>query len=104
MLRNLVLPSWDPEIPYERWAPFADTIAALALLCVAAGTLARSGDQQGVVDALSRAWAMKPDGEVWKGCTEDAAADVSMLRMRACATGERRIAMCNMPGNVWSSR
>jgi cyclic pyranopterin phosphate synthase len=45
---------------------------------VAAGTVARSGDEQGVVEALARAWALKPDGDVWKGCTEEAAADVSM--------------------------
>jgi cyclic pyranopterin phosphate synthase len=45
---------------------------------VAAMTLARSGDVDGIVGAIADAWAMKPDGETWKGCTEGAAADVSM--------------------------
>ena len=45
---------------------------------VAAGDLARSGDENAVVDAIARAWEKKPDGDVWKGCTEDTAADVSM--------------------------
>jgi cyclic pyranopterin phosphate synthase len=45
---------------------------------LAAGHLARSGDVATVADAVHDAWAKKPDGEVWKGCTEPDAADVSM--------------------------
>ena len=45
---------------------------------VAAMALARSGDVDGIVGAIADAWAMKPDGATWKGCTEGAAADVSM--------------------------
>jgi len=40
--------------------------------------LAQRGDVDGLVAAIGDAWAMKPDGRVWKGCTEDTAADVSM--------------------------
>ena len=40
--------------------------------------LAQQGDVDGLVAAIGDAWAMKPDGRVWKGCTEDTAADVSM--------------------------
>jgi hypothetical protein len=32
----------------------------------------------GVAVAIDQAWARKPDGDVWKGCTEPDAADVSM--------------------------
>ncbi|HEY2510725.1 MAG TPA: GTP 3',8-cyclase MoaA, partial [Polyangiaceae bacterium] len=39
---------------------------------------ARSGDPGAVAEAVSRAWAMKPDGEVFKGCTEESAARVSI--------------------------
>ncbi|HEX3770441.1 MAG TPA: radical SAM protein [Polyangiaceae bacterium] len=45
---------------------------------VAAKTLAEAGDVEGIVGAIADAWAMKPDGETWKGCTESTAADVSM--------------------------
>ena len=45
---------------------------------VAAARLARSGDVAGVVDAIHDAWEKKPDGDVWKGCTEPDAAEVSM--------------------------
>jgi cyclic pyranopterin phosphate synthase len=31
-----------------------------------------------VAEAVADAWTMKPDGEVFKGCTEDSAAGVSM--------------------------
>ena len=31
-----------------------------------------------VADAVARAWELKPDGETWKGCTEDTAARVSI--------------------------
>jgi cyclic pyranopterin phosphate synthase len=40
--------------------------------------LAQQGNVDGLVGAIGDAWAMKPDGRVWKGCTEDTAADVSM--------------------------
>jgi GTP 3',8-cyclase len=43
-----------------------------------AGHLARSGDVDGVARAVEGAWTLKPDGEVWKGCTETTAKDVSM--------------------------
>lgn len=45
---------------------------------VAAGGAARSGDAVAVAEAVGRAWEMKPDGEVFKGCTEESAARVSM--------------------------
>ena len=40
--------------------------------------LAAAGDVDGIVRAIDEAWAMKPDGATWKGCTEDSAAEVSM--------------------------
>jgi cyclic pyranopterin phosphate synthase len=45
---------------------------------VAAMELAQKGDVPALVAAVGEAWSMKPDGRVWKGCTEDTAADVSM--------------------------
>ena len=45
---------------------------------VEARDLATRGDVPGLVQAIGEAWAMKPDGRTWKGCTEDTAADVSM--------------------------
>ncbi|HEY8075552.1 MAG TPA: GTP 3',8-cyclase MoaA [Labilithrix sp.] len=45
---------------------------------LSAADSARSGDEQGVTDAVAQAWTMKPDGETWKGCTESTAARVSM--------------------------
>ena len=45
---------------------------------VAAKELAERGDVDGLVDAVAQAWEMKPDGDVWKGCTESTAAQVSM--------------------------
>lgn len=39
---------------------------------------ARSGDAVGVAGAIAEAWARKPDGVVWRGCTEDSARAVSM--------------------------
>ncbi|CAN5892997.1 hypothetical protein BH11MYX4_BH11MYX4_51900 [soil metagenome] len=39
---------------------------------------ASAGDAAGVTAAVADAWTMKPDGEVFKGCTEDSAATVSM--------------------------
>ena len=45
---------------------------------VSAMALAQAGDIDGVVRAIDEAWALKPDGRTWKGCTEETAADVSM--------------------------
>jgi GTP 3',8-cyclase len=39
---------------------------------------AAAGDAQAIVDRIGEAWTMKPDGEVWKGCTEETAASVSI--------------------------
>jgi GTP 3',8-cyclase len=39
---------------------------------------AKAGDAQAIVDKISEAWTLKPDGTIWKGCTEDTAASVSM--------------------------
>ena len=45
---------------------------------VATQPFAEEGDTGGVGRALDEAWALKPDGETWKGCTEPSAAGVSM--------------------------
>ena len=45
---------------------------------LSAAQLARTGDTSGVARAVAEAWTKKPDGEVFKGCTEDSAAGVSM--------------------------
>ena len=45
---------------------------------VSAEKAARSGDRGAVVEALAAAWSMKPDGDVFKGCTEDSASRVSI--------------------------
>jgi cyclic pyranopterin phosphate synthase len=45
---------------------------------VSAMTLAEAGNVGGIVEAIGEAWALKPDGETWKGCTEDTAAEVSI--------------------------
>ncbi len=45
---------------------------------VDAMALAEKGDVGGLVEAIAEAWALKPDGRTWKGCTEESAADVSM--------------------------
>ena len=45
---------------------------------VAAKSAAERGDIDGIARAIDDAWAMKPDGRMWKGCTESTAADVSM--------------------------
>ncbi len=45
---------------------------------VAAMALAQAGDAAGLATAIGEAWALKPDGRTWKGCTESSAADVSM--------------------------
>lgn len=39
---------------------------------------ARAGDHAGVLARLDEAWRLKPDGTIWKGCTEETAARVSM--------------------------
>lgn len=36
------------------------------------------GDVGAIARKVSEAWALKPDGEVWKGCTEETAASVSI--------------------------
>lgn len=45
---------------------------------VEAAAEARAGDLGGITQRIAEAWKMKPDGQVWKGCTEDTAAHVSM--------------------------
>jgi cyclic pyranopterin phosphate synthase len=45
---------------------------------VAAEALAEADDAQGLAGAIDEAWALKPDGRTWKGCTEASAASVSM--------------------------
>jgi GTP 3',8-cyclase len=39
---------------------------------------AEAGDARAIAATIARAWQLKPDGEVWKGCTEDTARAVSM--------------------------
>jgi cyclic pyranopterin phosphate synthase len=45
---------------------------------VSAKAEAEGGDRARIVAAISEAWKQKPDGTVWKGCTEETAARVSM--------------------------
>ena len=45
---------------------------------VAAAGPARSGDARTVSGRVAAAWSMKPDGETWRGCTEETAAKVSI--------------------------
>ena len=45
---------------------------------VDASAEAKAGDLHGIVTRIAEAWTQKPDGEVWKGCTEESAAHVSM--------------------------
>jgi GTP 3',8-cyclase len=45
---------------------------------VSAKSLAQAGDSSSIVQAVEDAWHLKPDGTVWKGCTEETAARVSM--------------------------
>jgi cyclic pyranopterin phosphate synthase len=45
---------------------------------VSAKAVARSGHAGSIVEVIQRAWQLKPDGTVWKGCTEETAAHVSM--------------------------
>jgi cyclic pyranopterin phosphate synthase len=39
---------------------------------------AGAGDHEAILARLDEAWRLKPDGKVWKGCTEETAASVSM--------------------------
>jgi cyclic pyranopterin phosphate synthase len=39
---------------------------------------AEAGDARAIAVTIARAWQLKPDGDVWKGCTEDTARAVSM--------------------------
>jgi cyclic pyranopterin phosphate synthase len=48
---------------------------------VSASAEAAAGDLRGVQEALGRAWAKKPDGDLWKGCTETTAKDVSIRKI-----------------------
>jgi GTP 3',8-cyclase len=43
-----------------------------------AESAARAGDADAVANAVAEAWKMKPDGEVFRGCTEESAAHVSI--------------------------
>jgi cyclic pyranopterin phosphate synthase len=45
---------------------------------VAGVQMATAGNVDGLVGAIAEAWALKPDGETWKGCTEATAANVSI--------------------------
>jgi len=45
---------------------------------VDASSAARGGDADEIARQIGQAWSMKPDGRVWKGCTEETAARVSM--------------------------
>jgi cyclic pyranopterin phosphate synthase len=45
---------------------------------VDAAAAARAGDAEGIIEKIGEAWSMKPDGTIWKGCTEETAASVSM--------------------------
>jgi cyclic pyranopterin phosphate synthase len=45
---------------------------------VSAKSVAEAGDPALIAEAIRSAWQLKPDGTVWKGCTEETAAKVSM--------------------------
>lgn len=45
---------------------------------IAAADVARTGTAADVARTVAEAWALKPDGRAWKGCTEDTAKSVSM--------------------------
>lgn len=45
---------------------------------VDASAAARADQAEQIVEHIGDAWAMKPDGKIWKGCTEETAASVSM--------------------------
>ncbi|MEI7892582.1 MAG: GTP 3',8-cyclase MoaA [Myxococcales bacterium] len=42
------------------------------------GKAARAGDVMGVVTSVRKAWEQRPDGETWRGCSEDIAQQVSL--------------------------
>jgi len=42
------------------------------------GLAARTNDAAHVAESVLEAWSLKPDGETWKGCTEQTAASVSI--------------------------
>jgi cyclic pyranopterin phosphate synthase len=45
---------------------------------VSAASVARTGEAADVARAVAEAWALKPDGREWRGCTEPTAKAVSM--------------------------
>lgn len=45
---------------------------------VAAGADASAGDADAIAAKVAEAWTLKPDGEVWKGCTEETAKSLSI--------------------------
>ncbi|HTQ08198.1 MAG TPA: radical SAM protein [Polyangiaceae bacterium] len=45
---------------------------------VGAAAAARAGDPALIAQSVAEAWKLKPDGDVWRGCTEPTASDVSM--------------------------
>jgi cyclic pyranopterin phosphate synthase len=45
---------------------------------VDAAASAKRGDASAIVAQIAEAWTLKPDGEVWKGCTEETAASLSI--------------------------
>jgi cyclic pyranopterin phosphate synthase len=45
---------------------------------IAAGATAREGDPESIARAVADAWRLKPDGDMWRGCSEPEARDVSM--------------------------
>ena len=45
---------------------------------IEAAEAAQNGDAAAIVDKIAQAWTMKPDGKVWKGCTETTAASISI--------------------------
>ncbi len=45
---------------------------------VSAKEVAETGDSSRIVASIAEAWKLKPDGKVWKGCTEETAAHVPM--------------------------
>jgi cyclic pyranopterin phosphate synthase len=45
---------------------------------IPAGEAAVDGDANAIVTKVAEAWTLKPDGEVWKGCTEETAKSVSI--------------------------
>jgi GTP 3',8-cyclase len=45
---------------------------------LSAAQIARAGNVDDVANAIARAWTMKPDGDIFKGCTEKSASEVSI--------------------------